>query len=200
MGQLTLGDEPRALTLLLASGEKGSFTAHLMTWEEGTDSGKQKETGETETEPEKVPQATAEPDTLILTAANGAEASALWQLNGSVLLRLSRSGIRHLALCSGEQVEALETDGLLAGWAYDALKTRGIASRRFDFDIEMTGEGPAAWVVRVEEETYTLSEDQHAPIYLQGARSTEAAALDEPWEALWPQEDSPREGEHKSGI
>ena len=46
----------------------------------------------------------------------------LRRLNGAVLRRMDRSGIRHLALRSGDSIAVLETEGFLAGWKYDELR------------------------------------------------------------------------------
>ena len=166
MNQLTLGGEILALTLNASeTGEAGdSFTVSGKSWaqEEGT----------------------AQTDTLILTAADG-EGRSVWTLNGEVLRRMNKSGVRYLVLRSGDQIAALETEGFLAGWKYDGIKSRGIANRRFEYEVTMDGSLPAQWQVSVEGEVYELSTDEHAGIYMTGVYSGSAEVLDEPCDKLF---------------
>ena len=164
MNQLTLGGE--ILALVLNGNEEweggSSFTASGKNWEEGQEL----------------------TDTLILTAEDGEEEN-VWNLNGEVLRRLNKSGIRYLVFRSGDQIAALETEGFLAGWKYDGIKSRGTANRRFIYEVTMDGDLPAEWRVSIEGETFELSTDEHAGIYMTGVYSGSAAALDEPCDTLF---------------
>jgi hypothetical protein len=165
MERLTLGGESLELTLAGEDGGESAFTVNGMDW---TEPG-----GETV-------------DTLILTAEE--DARNTWRMNGEVLRRMHRSGVNHLVLRCGDRIAVMETEGFLAGWAYDAMKSRGTANRRFEYEIGMDGENPAAWRVTVEGQRYELTEDEHAGIYLTGVYSGPAEALDNPYEA-WLEEE-----------
>ena len=182
MSRLTLGGEPLALTLQQPGAQESEtgFTVSALRWatapETGEDDGK---------ENEEVPEV----DTLVLTTVADRGDKCTWNLNGEVLRRINRSGIDHLALCSGNRMVVLDTRGILAGWGYEALKTRGTASRRFEYEITMEGEDPATWLLRVEGESYSLTGESNAAIYLTGVWLGLTQALSEPWE----------ETEHKGG-
>ena len=182
MNQLTLGGEILALTLNgTETGEAGdSFTVSGKTWDREEPEEDPEE--ETEEEQEAAPEEGQEEgptDTLVLTAEDG-EKQNVWNLNGEVLRRMNKSGIRYLVFRSGDQIAALETEGFLAGWKYDEIKGRGVANRRFEYTVTMDGSLPAQWRVSVEGETYELSTDEHAGIYMTGVYSGSAEALDEP--------------------
>ena len=164
MEQLTLGGETLALALNPEGDEKtgDGFTVAGMDWEKES----------------------REIDTLVLTAAEGKDRN-VWSLNGEVLRRMNKSGIRHLVLRSGDQIAVMETEGFLAGWSYDEMKSRGTANRRFEYEIGMNGDSPAAWKVSVEGQTYELTTDDHAGIFMTGVYSGPAEALDEPYDQLF---------------
>lgn len=165
MNRLTLGGEELALTLEGVNAEAAAFTVAAMHWPEE----------------EEAPETPA--DTLILTATE-AETEGTWKLNGAVLRRMYKSGISHLALRTGDRIAVMETEGFLAGWMYDELKSRGTANRRFEYEVTMSWEEPAAWKVTIEDEPYELTADDHAGIYLTGAYSAEAEALERPYVEL----------------
>lgn len=165
MQQLTLGGEELALALNGGEAENGSFTVAGMDW--------RKEEGSPRT------------DTLVLTDAGGeANGKSVWTLNGEVLRKLNRSGILHLVLRRGDRIAGMETEGFLAGWNYDQLRSRGTANRRFEYTVEMEDGRPAVWRVTVGEETWELNTDDHAGIYLTKAFSGSAEALDKPYDTL----------------
>ena len=168
MNQLTLGRETLALALnRAADSETGEgFTVTGMDW--------QKEEGN-----EQI-------DTLILTAANPEEGKQnVWSMNGEVLRKMNKSGIEHLVLRSGDQIAVMETEGFLAGWSYDEMRSRGTANRRFEYEIGIGGDAPAVWQVQVEGKTYELTTDEHAGIFMTGVYSGPAGALDEPYDQLF---------------
>ena len=168
MNQLTLGRETLALTLnRAANSETGEgFTVTGMNW--------QKEAGS-----EQI-------DTLILTAANPEDGKQnVWSMNGEVLRKMNKSGIEHLVLRSGDQIAVMETEGFLAGWNYDEMRSRGTANRRFEYEIGIGGDAPAVWQVQVEGKTYELTTDEHAGIFMTGVYSGPAGALDEPYDQLF---------------
>ena len=102
-----------------------------------------------------------------------------------MLRRMNKSGIRYLVFRSGDQIAVLETEGILAGWKYDGIKSRGTANRRFTYEITMNGSVPAQWQVSIEGETYELSTDEHTGIYMTGVYSGSADVLDEPCDKLF---------------
>lgn len=102
-------------------------------------------------------------DTLILTA----EGIGSWKINGAVLRKLNKSGVDTLVLQNGKQSVSVPTDGFLAGWVYDELKSRGTAGRRFEYEMRVDENG-THWQVTVEGKTYELGEDPLAPMYLTG--------------------------------
>ena len=166
MSELTLDGETLALSLNREGDGENGFTVTGFNWQQ--------------------PENTESIDTLILTAAgNGAEAGSTWNMNGEVLRRMHKSGILYLVLRDGGQIAVMETEGFLAGWNYDEMKSRGTANRRFEYGIAMTPGAPAAWQVKVGEETYELTTDEHAGIYLTGVYSGSAEALDRPYDKLF---------------
>lgn len=168
MNQLTLGRETLALALNreAESGTGDGFTVAGMDW--------RKEEGN-----EQI-------DTLILTAAEPEDGKqSVWTMNGEVLRKMNKSGIEHLVLRSGDQIAVMETEGFLAGWSYDEMRSRGTANRRFEYEIGIGGDAPAAWQVQVEGKTYELTTDEHAGIFMTGVYSGPAGALDEPYDQLF---------------
>ena len=65
-------------------------------------------------------------DTLILSSRD----QGAWKLNGAVLRKLNKSGVDILVLKNGDRTTSVPTEGFLAGWVYDELKSRGTAGRR----------------------------------------------------------------------
>ncbi len=162
MEQLTLGME--TLDLALSREDRSGFTLSAISWQEA---GKD--------------PASESLNTLILTAAGADNLRSVWKLNGAVLRRMHKSGIDHLVLRTGNRIVVMNTEGVLAGWAYEELKSRGAGSRWFDFEIEMDGQSPAVWRVRVEGRLYELTEDSHAGIFLAGSYSGTADVLERPY-------------------
>lgn len=175
MDQLTLGGETLALSLKQEGAEKSGFTVSARSW------------GET-------PGAAA--DTLVLTAEE-TEGKNTWTMNGEVLRRMHKSGIEHLVLQAGDRIAAMETEGFLAGWEYDEMKSRGTASRRFEYEIEMNGEAETQWRVQVEGREYELTEDTHAGIFLTEVYNGPAEALEQPYEEVIQEKNQERGGDTK---
>ena len=168
MNQLTLGRETLALSLNRPEGAEAGdgFTVTGMDW--------------------KKAEGQEQIDTLILTAADSEGGKQnTWSMNGEVLRRMNKSGIEHLVLRSGDQIAVMETEGFLAGWTYDEMKSRGTANRRFEYAIGMNGDSPVAWQVEVEGKTYELTTDDHAGIFMTGVYSGPAEALDAPYDQLF---------------
>ena len=178
MLQLELGTE--ALPLWLEQAGDRGFTAVTRTWKADAAEG---ETNSAEGEAKAA-------DTLLLRAEDG-ESTAVWRFGGDLLRRLHRSGIRHLALQRGDRLAALSTEGVLAGWKLDALRSAGTASRRFIFEITMTAEGEEQGMLQVEGESYPLSTDPHAAIYLTEIWTGDAEAPLMPLPTSNTQEDRP---------
>ena len=88
-------------------------------------------------------------------------------MNGEVLRKLEKSGIEYLTFANENGSMRVPTEGFLAGWVYDELKSRGTAGRRFEYSLAMDREN-ASWAVAVEGSTYELSEDPLSPLYLTG--------------------------------
>ncbi len=157
VSQLTLGGEVLPLSLEEENTETGGFTVSAIRWQD--------------------PDA-EEPDTLILTAVDGTEGEKIWALNGEVLRRLDKSGVGYLVFRVGERIAVMETGDCLAGWVYDELRSRGTASRRFDYQIQMRDNEEIRWTVQVMEKTYELTGDPHTDLYLTGAYSADADVLE----------------------
>ncbi|MBR2823347.1 MAG: leucine-rich repeat protein [Clostridia bacterium] len=149
MQELTLGGETLPLSLKGENDEAAAFTAAFAVGDtiwDGT-------------------AATADlVDTLILKAAE--EPGNRWEINGAVLRRLNKTGIDFILFRDETEDVIVPTEGFLAGRAYDGMKSRGVAGRRFDYTL-ITG-GAVAWKLTVEGEDYDLNEDPKAPIYLTG--------------------------------
>jgi hypothetical protein len=178
MHTLTLDGETLELTLDGENGEERRFTVSLGAWES-----RDGEEGEPFTGTALILQAESVTDG---TQTNSAEkndpkgayaggetaktAAACWHLNGAVLRKLEKSGVDYLVFRMGKQVVAAPTEGFLAGWAYDEMKSRGTAARRFDYTLKMQGE-ENAWTVSVQDEQYELGTDTLAPVYLTGVET-----------------------------
>ena len=177
MSRLALGGEELELELRQTGAENEGFTVSAFRWEqaEGEENG------------------AGAPDTLVL-AAEDAEQNT-WEINGTVLRRMNKSGITHLALRTGERLVVLSTEGILEGWAYDEMKSRGTGSRRFTFTIKTGGDNPTVWQLAVDEKTYRLTEDTQADIHLTGVYDGPAEALERPY-GSW--EDNTKESEDVS--
>ena len=107
----------------------------------------------------------------------------IWKMNGAVMRKLKRSGIDYLAFRVGDRVTAVPTEGFLAGWAYDELKSRGTAGRRFEYACAMNGaEEEPRWSVTVEGRTWELEEDPFGEIYLTGVENGTNEILQRPKE------------------
>ena len=177
MSRLSLGGEELELELRQTGTENAGFTVSAIRWEQAEG----EETG------------AGAPDTLVLTAENAEHNT--WEINGTVLRRMNKSGIAHLALRTGERLVVISTDGILEGWAYDELKSRGTGSRRFTFTIETGGDNPAVWQLDVDGTTYMLTEDTQAEIHLTNVYDGPAEALESPF-GSW--EDKTKESEDVS--
>lgn len=160
MAQLQLDQEALDLYLLREDGQEGAFTASAVQWGAGSET----------------------PDTLVLSSSGAEGEKNIWQFNGAVLRKLSKSGIKHLVLKTGDAILSMETEDVLAGWLYDDLKFRGTAARRFTFTVE-TAEGLSpAWRVAVEDQEYTLTSGTDSGLYLTGVYGGPAEWLDLPYD------------------
>ena len=178
MSRLKMGDEELDLELEQDGTEAGGFRKRLIRWETPS------EDDETEA-----------PDTLVLEAEANPEGTDRWTLNGAVLRRLHKSGILHLVLRDGERLAVMDTEGILAGWAYDELKSKGTASRRFEYRMERQGDREASWQLTVEDKTYALSGEEQEGIHLTRVTEAPAEALEAPFEELARQEDRENGGQ-----
>ena len=157
---LTLGGEELELILSDQENEERTFTISV---------------AEKEFPPTDSEQETAAGTMLVLNAVipdddmDKNREPLCWQMNGSALLTLNKSDVDYLTFQYGEETITVPTDGFLAGWAYDAMKSRGIAERRFDFTLTMNPEaGECTWAVDVEGEHYDLETDPLSAMYLTG--------------------------------
>ncbi len=199
MHVLKLGDEELALSLEGPEGTEGRFTAALRT--EGPDS--EGETAETLLLCAVPPEAPEGDAAEMLRSAVPPEdpegerdAAFVWRLNGSVLRTLNRSGVRYLALQAGGRRVSVPTEGFLAGWEYDEMKSRGTASRRFEYtltvgspggeaagkDAEGEDAGGAEWTVTVEGKEFRPGTDPLSGMYLRGVTEKYAPAAEAPEE------------------
>lgn len=129
MEQLTVGGEPMALTLVLASAELPSpfvganrpFTAQLRHWEDASDDDV--------------------PNTLLLDAVVDDDLGDVftyeWHFNGEVYRMLANSGIKYVALKVCDAVAAFPTEGFTGGTRFTELKMQGVSTRRFDYTLSM---------------------------------------------------------------
>ena len=107
--------------------------------------------------------------------------SVTWEMNGAALRVLHKSGIEYLVFRHGKQYTAVPTEGFLAGWAYDELKSRGTAGRRFEYTLTMdTEEAEPRWTVTVEGKKYEIEEDPLAAMYLKGIETWIGEKEEEP--------------------
>ncbi|MBQ9251728.1 MAG: leucine-rich repeat protein [Clostridia bacterium] len=152
MHTLTLEGEELELNLSDGKGAPRRFTVALGDWD---------------------PQDALQGDALILRVEETTEETdtpdtAAWEIGGAALRTLNRSGVKYVVFQQGEQALAAPTEGFLAGWAYDELKSRGTAARRFTYTLTMAeGETPA-WRVQVEGQDFYPDENPLAPMYLEG--------------------------------
>ncbi len=124
------------------------------------------ETSEPQTDPSGE---TPEPGT---ESSGAPEEDLTWEVNGAVLRKMSRSGIAYLVFRSGDRMTAVPTEGFLAGWAYEELKSRGTPGRRFDYRCVMPGEEETPrWSVTVEGETWEPGWNVDSAMYLTGVRA-----------------------------
>ena len=176
MERLTLGGEELPLTLsqtLDGEALHEGFRLSALQWDR-----------EEETEEDAAAEA---PDTLVLTAEN-ADTEGLWEMTGDLLRRLHKSGVNHLVMRAGDQIAAVETEEMLAGWAYEEMKRRGVAGRRFTYRVRMSGEMPAAWSLQVDQEEHELSEDPYSGIFLKNVYCGPAEVLEQPYARLAEEE------------
>lgn len=167
MHRLALGGEELGLSLSRTGeeDEDAGFTASVFRWQAAED---------------PVPDT---PDTLVL-AAEETEGTNVWTLDGAVLRKLNRSGVEYLVLRDGDAITVMKTEGFLAGWIYDELKSRGTAGRRFVFTVETEPDAPAGWHLEVEGSKYELTRDESAGIRLTEVYDGTADALDRPPEEM----------------
>ena len=152
MHTLTLGGETMALSLQDGDGAEAEFTLSY-----GRHDAEDPDSGAV--------------NTLILKAAD--PAACEWTMNGETLRKLNKSGIAYLTFENGGVTVTVPTEGFLAGWTYDALKSRGTAGRRFEYELKM-GDTDAQWAVTVESQRYELDTDPLAPMYLVGLEAAES--------------------------
>ena len=138
MSILTLGDEQLQIGMA-----EGLFTVHL----------------------EEIRDEETEENHLVLTAVE--ETDCRWEINGAGLRKLEKSGIDRLVLQSGAHTVSMPTEGYLAGWKYEELKSRGTAGRRFTFFLEMNATS-SKWSVDVQGDTTELGTDPLSDMYLTG--------------------------------
>ena len=101
-------------------------------------------------------------DVLYLDA--GDSAIAQWSFDGGALRTLSRSGIARLMLSGGGRTLALDTEGLLCGERYQALRAKGWTDNTFAFTVTLTDAAEeliasvdgADYLLAAAEEGYTL--------------------------------------------
>lgn len=140
MTQLTMGGTALELGL---SGEGATFTASL--------AGVKAADG-------------SQADALILTASGD---DAVWYFDGQALRTLHNSGIVELVLRQGDAVITMPTQGMLSGYAYDALRMAGVPSKGFAFTVDMAG--PVV-TVTAEDRTY-LPGEPGAALRLNGVQT-----------------------------
>ena len=95
------------------------------------------------------------------------ETDCRWEINGAGLRKLEKSGIDRLVLQSGAHTVSMPTEGYLAGWKYEELKSRGTAGRRFTFFLEMNATS-SKWSVDVQGDATELGTDPLSDMYLTG--------------------------------
>ena len=96
-----------------------------------------------------------------------------WRVNGSALRALQNAGVETLVLASGDAAVALPTAGFASGYAYDRLRTQGLASAAFEYAVD-----PATETVQLTAQgtTYDLS-GEGGDMRLTGAAFGAASAL-----------------------
>ena len=157
MHTLTLDGEELPVTLNNTDGENMSFTLSLYDWQN----------------PYATPEQRQEyGDTLILRAYDEEEDTLSRQINGSVLCGShSRAGIDYLVFQQGDSLVAAPTEGFLAGWAYDDMKSRGLAGRAFQYTLIMSEGKEPRWQVSVENQLFNPGTETLSPLYLQGVEN-----------------------------
>ncbi len=110
--------------------------------------------------------------TLVLTPEEGKESALQWKMEGTALRKLRKSGIDCLAFRQGERYVSVSTEGFLAGWAYDRLRSRGVPAGSFSYALVQPENGAdPAWTVTVEGETFEPGMDPLNPMYLTGVET-----------------------------
>ena len=162
MHTLTLDGEQLELTLAGENRQERTFTVSLSEGAAG---------------PETADEDAGNDVIMVLSAvkpeeeAGETDGTLIWSMNGSAMSKLCRSGVTHLSFRSGTETVTVPTEGFLSGWAYDALKSRGTASRRFDYTLTMNAEtGAWSWALDVEGTHYELTENPLSAMYLTGVK------------------------------
>ncbi len=173
MHTLTLDGETLPLSLSAEDGKEREFTLTLYDWT-NPDAG--------------LDERKAHGDTLILQAKPAQRTSTeepdrvVWDLNGTVLRQLQKSGIDYLVFRQGEQMTAVPTEGFLAGWAYDEMRKRGLGGRSFQYRLTMAEEEEPRWTVEADGQEYELDSEPLAAIYLRDVVSGTTDILTTPRE------------------
>jgi hypothetical protein len=149
-----------------AGGETEPFTAQLCTWGKSIE-----DTGETSA------------DTLVLTAADSTslQGGCTWVFNGSVYKQLSASGIRYLVFSDGQRTVALSTAGFAAGVRYNLYRMAGLASKAFNYMVQMNTQGSFALNVTVDGTTTALTGDSQSEFYYYNILSGTLDLLKQPF-------------------
>ena len=157
MERLTLEGEELEVTLAGENGTPSRFTISL------------RETRERAEKDSGGPAGRA----LILTPEEGDGLQGLrWSMEGTALRKLRKSGIDCLVFRQGERYTAVSTEGFLAGWAYDRLRSRGVAAGSFAYVLVQPENGAEpVWTVTAEGERFEPGEDPLAPMYLTGVET-----------------------------
>ncbi len=190
MAQLTVGGEPMALTLELASaqepdapvGATQSFTGRLCHWKDASDDDT--------------------PNTLLLEAeiadGLGDAFTYEWHFNGEVYRMLANSGIKYVALKVDDTVAAFPTEGFTGGTRYTELKMQGVSTRKFDYilamklnldpshvsamtDSDYSQECDLSILTKVEETNYELSNSPQSMMYFYNVFLGPEDMMDQPF-------------------
>ena len=190
MAQLTVGGEPMALTLELASaqepgapvGAPQSFTGRLCHWKDASDDDT--------------------PNTLLLEAeiadGLGDAFTYEWHFNGEVYRMLANSGIKYVALKVDDTVAAFPTEGFTGGTRYTELKMQGVSTRKFDYilamklnldpshvsamtDSDYSQECDLSILTKVEETNYELSNSPQSMMYFYNVFLGPEDMMDQPF-------------------
>lgn len=107
----------------------------------------------------------SENDTLVLRASDtDASAGYVWSFAGTAYKKLAASGVDYLVLQVGQDAASLSTAGFSAGIRYNMYRAQGLASKAFQYDVQMGAAGFGINVT-VEGQTYALSGDPGADYY-----------------------------------